>query len=129
MAITFNPANTVARAYTRPKIAPTRADVDNRLATERSGIDNRRDAPAVQLRLSADALAVLAQSRRDTQNASPLPDAKPTRTPGKAAFSFGEIFANLIPEEPSDQTPVAAPARKDAAQAYAPPGSRINIVL
>lgn len=128
MAINFNPANTIARAYTRPKIVPARADVSQTPVNDLVGTDNRREAPAVQLRLSPDALAVLAKARQDAEPPTSTRDPKPTRQAGKTEFSFGELFSKLIEDQGPEKTP-PAPAREQAANGYAPPGSRVNIVL
>ena len=128
MAINFNPASTIARAYTRPKIVPARAEVSQNPVNDLVGTDNRREAPAVQLRLSPDALAVLAKARQDAEQSTPTRASKPARQAGKSEFSFGDLFAKLVEEETPEKTP-PAPAREQAANSYAPPGSRVNIVL
>jgi len=144
MAISFNPASTVARAYARPKLDPIRTPVNGAQSgtpqqERQTATDNRREAPAVQVRLSAEALAVLAAAREETANPARN---NPTQSnsssgPGKTETTPRPSQADLFPndifrgdgEENAPEPVASATSRADARQAYAPPGSRLNIVL
>ncbi len=129
MAISFNPLTNVARAYERPKIIPTRADVNNQATKARTAVDNRRENPAVQFRLSAEALDVLARGRRDAPSQTQLlGQGKTTNAPSKNTFSLADFLAGTRFDDhrkPADP----APDPESVKPAYAPPGSHINILL
>ena len=129
MAISCHSASAVVRAYARPKVSAVRSNVNGPAPGQQAIPDNRREAPDVQLRLSSEALAILAQAQKGNP---PKADGTLKVQASKEADQ-SELFPEDIFGEDGEANARRSEGRNlasaEARQAYAPPGSKINIVL